>query len=74
MTYKKVNTDDFLYLKEIVGSDHIKMGKDIDPKYSHDQLGTAQHMPDIYIRIQDKHQVMTKSKSMSKYSSMLVDV
>src|SRR5690554_665871 len=58
MTYKKVNTDDFLYLKEIVGSDYIKMGKDIDPKYSHDQLGTAQHMPDIYIRIQDKHQVV----------------
>ncbi len=55
--YKKITLADYELLTTVVGKSNIQMGSDIDPKFSHDQLGTAQNMPEIYIKIENKHQV-----------------
>jgi len=57
MTYKQITIKDYNVLKRFVGDNNIKMGDNIDPKYSHDQLGSAENMPEIYIQVEDKYQV-----------------
>jgi len=57
MAYKKINHDDILLLKQIVGEKMLIEKKDIEVDFSHDELQTVMAYPDVHLFVQNKKQI-----------------
>jgi glycolate oxidase len=57
MTYHTLNQDDIKYLSDIVGKDFAFTGEHIEKDFSHDELGTVSHYPEIHLLVKDKYQI-----------------
>ena len=51
MTYKTVDQKDIDYLKTCVDPQRVLYGDAISEDYSHDELGTVAHYPDVLVRV-----------------------
>ena len=49
--YNKINTEDISVLQSIVGEADVLYGENINPDYSHDELGGIEKMPDVLVRV-----------------------
>ena len=49
--YNKVTAEDIKALSEIVGKQSIVVGQDINPDYSHDELGDVERLPEVLVRV-----------------------
>lgn len=58
MEYKKINNKDIEYLRSLVDETRFFVGKDeISEDYSHDELGTVSHYPDILVQVTSTEEV-----------------
>src|SRR3989339_961239 len=57
MTYHTLNQADIKYLKEIVGHEFTFVGEQIEKDFSHDELDTVSHYPEIHLLVKDKYQI-----------------
>ena len=58
MEYKKMNEEDFSFLKSIVGEENVKLESVIEEDLAHDELGTVFSYPEVHIIVNDKFQIM----------------
>jgi len=55
--YNKVSEKDVEILKNIVGESEVLFGSQINPDYSHDELGGIEKMPEVLVRVRSTEQV-----------------
>lgn len=55
--YKNINEDDISYLKKLLGEDMVIAGDDINPDFSHDELGGISKMPEALVYVQNTEEV-----------------
>ena len=55
--YNKINKNDVDALIAIVGESEVIVGNDINPDYSHDELGGIEKMPDVLVRVRTTEEV-----------------
>lgn len=55
--YNKITNDDIKQLQMIVGEDNILTGDEINPDYAHDELGGAEKMPDVLVRVHTTEEI-----------------
>ena len=55
--YNKINSEDIAALVAIVGETDVIVGCDINPDYSHDELGGIEKMPDVLVRVHTTEEV-----------------
>ncbi|MEG2418653.1 MAG: FAD-binding protein, partial [Eubacterium sp.] len=51
MAYKKIDEFDIDYLLSLVDRNRIMVGDEISEDYSHDEMGTISHYPDVLIQV-----------------------
>lgn len=57
MAYKKMNENDIDYLLSLVDRNRILVGDEISEDYSHDEMGTIAHYPDVLIQVVSTEEV-----------------
>lgn len=57
MAYKKIEEKDLAYLMKLVDRNRIFIGEEISEDYSHDELGTIAHYPDVLIQVLSTEEV-----------------
>ncbi len=55
--YNKVNSDDIAELRAIVGEGEVLFGEQINPDYSHDELGGIEKMPEALVRVRSTEEI-----------------
>ena len=55
--YNKITDDDIKRLRMIVGDESVLAGDGISPDYAHDELGGAEQMPDVLVRVHTTEEV-----------------
>ena len=55
--YNKINTEDIAILESIVGSANVFCGDNINPDYSHDELGGISGMPEALVRVRSTEEI-----------------
>lgn len=60
--FKKTDRNDIEFLKEIVSPDRVLCGDEIAEDYSHDELGSIKHLPDVLIRVISTEEVSAVMK------------
>ena len=55
--YNKINCDDIIALKNIVGDGNVIVGDDISCDYAHDELGGISRMPEVLVRAHSTEEV-----------------
>ncbi len=55
--YNKINTDDITTLRSIVGEKSVIVGNDINPDYSHDELGGIESLPEVLVRVHSTEEI-----------------
>ncbi|MBQ6479200.1 MAG: FAD-binding oxidoreductase [Erysipelotrichaceae bacterium] len=55
--YKKTDSEDILYLKSIIPSGRILVGKEISRDYAHDELGGIEKLPDVLINAVSEEEI-----------------
>ena len=55
--YNKVTNDDVKALVDILGSERVIVGDDINPDYGHDELGGITHMPEVLVRVSTTEEI-----------------
>ena len=66
--YNKICENDLITLRAIVGEDNVIVGSDINPDYSHDELGAVKKMPDALVRVHSTEEVSNVMKLAYKRS------
>ena len=57
MDYKKITSEDLSYLESLVSKDRFAAGNAISADFSHDELGTISHYPDVLIKVKSTKEV-----------------
>lgn len=57
MDYKKIDQNDLAFLTDLLGSDRVYSGHDINEDYSHDELGGISRMPDVMVEVLSTEEV-----------------
>lgn len=60
--FKKIDKNDIEFLKKIVSPDRMLCGDEIAEDYSHDELGSIKHLPDVLIRVISTEEVSAVMK------------
>lgn len=60
--YNKFTASDAEALKKIVGAEHVFVGGEISPDYSHDELGGVHCMPEALVRVRSTEEVSAVMK------------
>ena len=55
--YNKITLEDISALQNIVGTDSVLHGDDINPDYAHDELGGIERMPEALVRVHSTEEV-----------------
>ena len=55
--YNKITLDDINTLRAIVGKKSVIVGNDINPDYSHDELGGIECLPEALVRVHTVEQI-----------------
>ncbi len=55
--YNKVNENDILKLKSILGDVNVLWGDKINPDYAHDELGGIEQMPEVLVRVHTTEEI-----------------
>ncbi len=55
--YNSITQNDLAVLRGIVGDDRVLFGDEINPDYSHDELGGISRMPDVLVRVQSTEEI-----------------
>jgi len=58
MKYKKMNQEDFTFLKKLVGNENVSTKNDIEEDLAHDELKTVFAYPEVHVVVTDKFQIM----------------
>lgn len=51
MNYKKITPEDITYLRTLVDDERFFIGEAIPEDFSHDEMGTISHAPDVLIKV-----------------------
>jgi glycolate oxidase len=62
MNYKKMNQEDFDFLKSLVGAEHLRVHNEIEKDLSHDELGTVFGYPEAHITVTQKSHIQAVMK------------
>lgn len=57
MNYKKMTQEDIEFLKQLLGSERIFIGSDINEDFSHDELIGEKHFPEVLIEVLTTNEV-----------------
>ena len=55
--YNLINESDLAALRAIVGDERVLYGEEINPDYSHDELGGISRMPDVLVRVRSTEEI-----------------
>ncbi|MBE6067800.1 MAG: FAD-binding protein [Clostridium lundense] len=55
--YKKIDSKDIEFLKNVVGEDKVLHGSDINEDYSHDELGGVSNYPDVLVKVHNTEEI-----------------
>ena len=61
-TYHRINEEDLVILRSIVGDADVLTGESISPDYAHDELGSIEKMPDVLVRVHSTEEVSAVMK------------
>ena len=56
-TYKKLDENDIKFLKDLLGSERVKIGKEISEDYCHDELNTIRGYPEALVEVLNTEEV-----------------
>ncbi len=59
MSYNKINESGIEFIKGIINdNERVFIGEEISEDYSHDELGSEKHMPDIVVKAMSRDEIV----------------